>query len=233
MDTKKLVDAILLKNENISRSGGAESIHDLLTRCQDVLFSKASNSSIYIDPDTGTHPYLAVTAGIRKYDLPDIQMFLGGLDRDISFSKCLEVYISMDDASEYGIEDQLLEWQEKQWVEVLEDRYVIPIHSVESMDNTPAHIIFKNAPTETIANLYRHISLIRPIPIVDDSIPLMVNSRWYDALIDGVLGHAEYYQYGYSDRLQTFNDYWCNLFWEASERMPRANKVTATRPRRF
>jgi hypothetical protein len=237
METKDLIDAILLKNETIPRTGGAESACALITRCQNKLFSKASNNSIYVDPLTGLHPFLPIVADQNAYDIPGVQMMLGGIDRDIAFSKCLEAYIEDSAAVEYGISDLLSSWLRKDWIEKVEDRYILPIHSFERVGGntnaTPARIIFKRKPEESDAELVHHISLIQPLPVTDDSIPLSVNEQWDEALIDGVLGSAEYYQYGNSDRLQTFNDYWCNKFWEAADSMPRINKVKATPRRRF
>jgi len=232
-DTKALVAAILLKDETLSRAGGPESVHTLITRCQNKLFSKPCNNSIYIDPLTGRHPFLPVTGDKFDYDIPPVQITIDGIARDIEFSRCVEIFILDEDAEDYGLLETITNWEKRKWIEKQEDRYILPVHSYDRIDNTRARIIFQNAPENTEAELYRHVSLIRPLPVTDDAIPLMVNERWYEALIDGVLGMAEYHNYGRSDRLQTFNDYWCNLFWESSDIMPRANKVTSTPPRRF
>lgn len=233
METKALVDAILIKAENLSRTGGAESVHTLITRCQNKLFSKACSNTVYVDPETGTHPYLPITANVRSYDIPGVQMYIDGLNRDIEFSRCDEIYVLEEDAEEYGMIDMFDGWRSRKWIEKVEERYVIPMHSYERIDGTPARIILKNAPESTQAELYHHISLIRPLPVTDDNIPLMVNDQWHEAIIDGVLGMAEYYAYGRSDRLQTFNDYWCNQFWGLGDRMQRVNQVKETPFRRF
>jgi len=66
-DTKVVVDAILAKNETISRTGGPESVHTLITRCQNILYSEPCNQSIYIDPTEGTHPFLSVVSGTKQF----------------------------------------------------------------------------------------------------------------------------------------------------------------------
>jgi len=143
------------------------------------------------------------------------------------------VYVEEEQAEEYGIIDQLERLTRNEVAVKQGTQYYINIHSVERMDDTPANIIFRYAPEQPSANIYRHISLVRPLPVTDDNIPLMVNEQWHEALIDGVLGMTEYYQYGSSDRLQTFNEYWCKKFWGQSDRMPRVNKILQTPVRKF
>lgn len=233
MDTASLVQAILRKNETIPIGGGAESVHTLITRCQNVLYSKVSNNSIYIDPLTGVHPTLPVIAGQRQYDIPNVTMFIDGFDRDISFSKCEEIYVLDEKVQDYGLLNTFNRLRNQKWIERVDDRWILPVHSYEAIDGTPARVIFRYAPELTSSDIVHHVSLIRPLPVTDDSIPLMVSERWHEALIDGVLGMTEYYDFGRSDRLQTFNDYWCSLFWESSDNMPRINQASATPQRRF
>jgi len=109
----------------------------------------------------------------------------------------------------------------------------IPVYTYTALQNTPARIIFKEDPGDTVLADEKYYTefTVEPLQLTSETIPLMVAQDWEAAIIDGSLGYIEYYDYGRSDRLTTFHDYWAPKFWDAENENAMA-QVTST-PVRF
>lgn len=232
MSTESVANEIKLKAANWSLEG-EKSIHAMMDRAQRHMFSEPCARSIYVDPLTGQHPFLPVTIDIFTYDLPDISKTINGIARTLRFTRCMNLYILVADVTDYGQLNEYNRYIRQKWIRREGDKFFFEFDPETSTQTDPARVSFKHAPKATDAELYRHISLIEPLRLTDSAIPLMVAEDWEAAIIDGSLGYIEYYDYGNSDRLQTFYEYWCPRFWDKENKHTQLNKPTTTPIRNF
>ena len=229
MSTRSVADEIKLKAPNWPQEGNP-SILMQMQRAQDFLYSKPCNRSLYVDPSIGTHPYLVTTDTVFGYDIPDISMVIQGTARTIRIFRVEEIYMDRSFLTDYGRYDSenLLPIG---WASIEPDRITMKVTGTEALENTPANISFQYNPgTET--EKFRMKAVIEPLRLTALAIPLMVSRNWEQAIIDGALGFIEYHDYGRSDRMQTFYDYWAPRFWQEQNRNPDHKRVKATSIRR-
>jgi hypothetical protein len=229
MSTKTVVDEIKRKAPAWPRDG-QNSICQMLNRAQNYLFSKPCRISVYIDKTTGRHPFLTTVAGQYEYDIPNGSVVLAGIvtPRPIRMFLATEVYtMSSTAAQEYS---RVL--QDRGDISIQATRIIINSTNIEALENTPAKIIFPFDPGDS-TDKYQYEAIFEPLQIASDSIPLMVPKIWELALIDGTLGNMEYFDYGRSDRLQTFMEVHAPAFWAAYPSVLKQNQQTATMPRKF
>ena len=231
MSTQTVIDEIKLKAPAWARDG-ATSLLQILDRCQKTLFSRACNVTVYVDPDTGQHPFLA-TDGSMSYNVPDVIVLMDGIPRTLRISKVLEVYVKTETLNEYR--DILVDPQRQGsaiYSEVREDRMIVRCNLVAATEVNPARIMFGFDPgTET--EKYRYKALLEPLRLTEETIPLSVPEIWEPDLIDAVNGWIEKSDYGRSDRWNSFLNDSCQRFWAQNSEGNHTGKVVSTPPRPF
>lgn len=229
MSTYTVVDEIKLKAPSWSAEG-SKSILTMLNRAQNYLFSKPTIESVYVDPLTGDYPYLVTAATVFDYEIPDIQMTV---DPDVGpinirIFKVLEVFSENTVVTDYRNRQNLMPYISRVQGNKLNYKFT----PVPARDLTKARVVFSFDPgTETTK--YRMKCLIEPVQLTASTIPLMVDSTWEEALICGALGFIEDYDYGRSEKLDKFRQYYAPLYWQSNRHIDTLRKVEGTPIRTF
>lgn len=224
MSTASIVSEIKLKAPNWSRDGSDTAILNFIQRAQLYLFSKPSQVSLNIDESTGDYPYLVTTAGVRKYDIPDItrEFTIDDVTQDVPLriARVDSVYSDVSSASDYGscgtlgtVSSPVKSFSSSQ------TRY--RFSTVPATEGAPTRIIFPFDPGDSTTK-YKIVSLIEPLPLTADTIPIMIPQDWEYILVEGALGWIEYNDVGRSERLDKFKREYAREFWY------RFNMPTAT-----
>ena len=240
MSTKTIVDRVQMKAKAWPRDG-VNSICQIISEVQNEMFGAPCRATTFIDPTTGDYPFLATVAGQFSYDLPNVSVVIDGIStpRPVRLRMCTELFTR--DIMVFQEYPQLLRYMPR-FIEEQHGKIVIYSTNTEALGEgilstgqtgaTPARVIFPYDPGNT-TNTYQIEALIEPIQVTADTIPLMVGKKWEDAIMDGVLGKIEYQDYGESNRLQTFREYWLPLFYAAYKSTRDRSMRTVTEPRKF
>jgi hypothetical protein len=230
MSTKSIIDEIKLKAPGWDRVGTAKSIASMLTRCQNLLYSKPCRETVFIDPATGNHPLLSTTAGQFDYPLPDVSKVIEGLARDLRLFFCFQVYA-------LGTNVSTVLYLERDGGVIRREtgrqgaKYIYNTTGSEATEEDAARVMFNFDPGTT-TDKYRMICTLEPMPIDSESIPLMVSKNYEWALIEGTLGFIEYFDLGRSDRLDQFKLKLAKEFWRGNPAAEGVDEITNT-PIRF
>lgn len=238
MSTKTVIDNVKLKAAGWARDGSV-SIGQNLDACQRLMFSKPCKSTVYVDSTTGQHPVLATQDGVYIYDVPNFTRNIGRGDaptytpipRELRISKVLDVYVKANITTEYSLLVQDPTRLASNIIrEYKDDKYIVAADGISATEVESAKIVFDFNPGTT-TDRYYYKSLIEPLRITADTIPLMVEEVWEPDLIEGVLAMIERPDYGRSDRWNYFINDACVRFWKEGNEGASARRVTTPRPR--
>lgn len=227
MSTFSLLDEMRLKAPAWNREGNP-SLASMLDRAQRQFFKKPCNRNMFIDRVTGDYPFLETTEAKLDYDIPNLTIKLGGINRTIRWQKIHEIVVRNSTLQDYN----LLEKTSIIRRDGIDKKALIVIDgsALEATQVDKAIFVFADDPGTELTR-YRIRGIIEPLRITNDTIPLMVDEEWEQALLDGALGYIEYYDYGRSDRMQTFQDHWLPKYWLDEDRGAHREKKVATRIR--
>jgi hypothetical protein len=227
MNTQSLVTLI---KEDFASDWSRTKILDTIDRGQKRLFSidcPLTTFLNYSDVDFPL-PIINTTAGTLKYDITAanlvntaggaVTLSIGGYT--VTARKARNVFIKATtsvrnfDKFFYG-ED--FSWSglnaswSKTWMGVQFQKVpIMPPHPKSGLEN--AFVQFVEDPGTHADTYYVEFYYNAP-DLTSESIPLAIDAgRWADALIDYTVGHIENSQYGRSERLTKFENYWMKKF---------------------
>lgn len=208
MSTLSVATEIKLKAPTWGYDGN-NSILQMMDRAQRAMFSKLCRNTIYLDPTTGDHPLLSTTAGVFSYIIPSVNVLLNGIQTSVRIADVKRVFIA---PKKCGAEYRGLIMARGMFTGFNNnvEFTCVPCLSTGGDGTT---VLFPFDP-QTSTDKYQYVAMLEPLRLTGTGVPLMVPEIWEPAIIDGALGYIEYYNYGRSDRLQTFTDTWCSDFWE-------------------
>lgn len=240
MNTQQLVTLI---KEDFAPDWSRTKILDTIDRGQKRLFSQDCPLSTFLNYSDIDFPLpiINTVAGTLKYDLTAanlvntaggaVALTVGGYT--ITARKARNVFIKATATTtnfdkfftgeDFSWSGMNASWS-KSWTGVQFQKVpIMPPHPKSGLEN--AYIQFAEDPGTHSDTYYVEFYYNAP-DLTSESVPLAIDaSRWADALIDYVVGHIENSQYGKSERINKFEQYWLKKFRSyansgMSERVP-------------
>lgn len=197
----------------------------MMKRAQNEVFNQDTQETIFVNgsDDTNPLPLISTTAGTLKYtpsasNLVDsdgnaISLTVNGYA--VSIRKILHVFINTSDLSQYNntYVGRIFQWSgtNDNWTRKL---YKARYREVPLAANHPksaaedAYFVFAEDPG-THADWYYVEFYFGPIDLTAETIPMSFDTdKWFEAVLEGVLGYAELSKNGRSEHLDRFRQYW-------------------------
>lgn len=229
MSTATVVDEIKLKAPNWSAEG-SKSILSMLNRAQNFALSKPVVENVVIDPLTGDYPFLVTESAKREYEIPDVSMEfdpeVGTVE--LRIFKILELFSEQQQINDYNRRTVI-----RPYISVIQGgktNYKFAPRPATELKK--ARIILPFDPGAT-TEFYRYKAILEPLQLTSITIPLTIDQTCEEMLICGALAFIEQNDYGRSDKLKDFKEYYCPLFWRSHAHIDTTRKVDGTPIRKF
>jgi len=229
VSTATVVDEIKLKAPSWSAEG-SKSILSMLNRAQNFALSKPVVENVVVDPLTGDYPFLITEAGKRDYEIPNTSLELDPETGDVELRvfKVLELFSEQQQIRDYNRRTVIRPYVAT--VQGGKTNYKFTPRPATEL--VPARIILPFDPGAT-TDVYKYKAILEPLQLTAITIPLTLDQTCEEMLICGALAFIEQNDYGRSDKLKEFKDYYCPRFWRSHAHIDVTRKVDGTPIKKF
>jgi hypothetical protein len=214
-----------------SRSTGSRSLLSFVQKGQDRLFKALGRARRYIGTDNdGFEPYLKTVDGVYGYDIiaenlscGSLAKTIGGQSYEVVADIVTEVFV--DSTEDYGLDflflgSPYLYGEVNPYYVGNRRLYVrnLPVDSSPRLEDTPAHITFKDNPGDSTNRFFCGFLWLPP-RLVSENIPLVVPEEFEEAIADYVRACLQKSEQGAeSDLMKQFVSFWIPQFTKAMRR---------------